>query len=62
MTGHAKSLPWRVVRQTSSAADVEVSTHRFGFVAELCAHRRSNREQDRGVFYSATRRPAGEAS
>lgn len=62
MTVHAKAKPWRVVRQTSNAADVEVSAHRFEWLAELAAHRAARREQGTGVFYTARRveKPGGQ--
>lgn len=56
MTVHAKSKPWRVVRQSSSTADVEVSAHRWEWLAELAAHRAARREPGTGVFFTA--RPA----
>ena len=42
-----------VYRQSSHLPDKLVSEHRFGWFAEWRAHRRANREQDTGVFYTA---------
>lgn len=44
---------WRVVLQTASDPDATVCRHRFGLLAELCAHRRQNRTQRTGEFYNA---------
>jgi hypothetical protein len=52
----ATARRWRVVRQRSNAPDEPVRErwwHRFGVLAELHAHRLSNRERERGVFYTA---------
>jgi hypothetical protein len=43
---------WRVVRQQSTSADIEVCRHRWEWTAELCAHRRQARHVS-GVFYTA---------
>lgn len=65
MTSHSKSKPWRVVRQTSSTDDVEVSQHRYGWLAELAAWRCERRDRSSatalGVFYTAYRRTEGAA-
>jgi hypothetical protein len=58
MTAHAKGRPWRVLQQQSWCDDVEVCSHRFEMLADLCAiHRsyRANRSQI-GVFYTVRRR------
>lgn len=55
MTGHQKNRPWRVVRQFNHADDVEVSAHRFEWLADLAAMRRSFAREHRdevGVHYS----------
>ena len=63
MSSHAKSKPWRVVRQTSSTGDAAVSQHRFGWLAELAASRRERRDRSSatalGVFYTAYHRNDG---
>lgn len=58
MTAHAKSLPWQVVRQYTGAADQPVCSHRWAWVADLCASRRTRsrkHETDPGVRYLARR-------
>lgn len=47
-----RPLPYRVVRQTGRT-DIDVCRHRWDVTAELCAHRRQNREHETGVFYTA---------
>lgn len=61
MTAHAKSLPWQVVRQYGHAADSVVCSHRWGWVADLCAARRTSSRSHRaevGVHYAARQRPS----
>jgi hypothetical protein len=56
MTRHTDGRRWEVVQQISQQPDQSVRWHRFGWLAELHAHRLQNREQDGGVFYNAYRR------
>ncbi len=49
-----KPRAWRVVRQYSYRDDVPLCSHRWGWVAEICAHRRvSSNPHDIGTHYSA---------
>ncbi len=58
MTAHAADRPWRVLQQQSHTDDVEVCSHRFELLADLCAVHRSYRANRSltGVFYTVRRR------
>lgn len=65
MTAHAKSLPWQVVRQYTGAADQPVCSHRWAWVADLCAYRRSSGRKHRwevGVHFASRRASAVDRS
>lgn len=51
-----RTLPWRVVRQYVDMPEQRVCAHRWGWVADLCAYRRTARHRDEiGVFYTVRR-------
>lgn len=55
MTAHAKTRPWLVLQQQSFCDDIEVCSHRFELIADVCAIRRGNRSAS-GLFYTVRRR------
>jgi hypothetical protein len=56
----APTGPWRVYRQVNHLPERPVCAHRWGWVAELCASRRTTgRSAQPGVFFTA--RKAGRA-
>jgi hypothetical protein len=52
----ARRPRWRVVRQYVDMLEQPVCAHRWGWVADLCAYRRTARHADEvGVFYTVRR-------
>ena len=53
----AKSVkPWHVVRQFNHKPDVEICAHRWEWLADLCAYRRTaGHASEIGVFYTVRR-------
>jgi hypothetical protein len=61
VTAHAKDRPWRVMQQQSHTGDIEVCSHRFELIADICAvHRAKAGRALTGVFFTVRRRD-GEA-
>lgn len=51
-----RALPWRVVRQYVDLPEQPVCGHRWEWVADLCAYRRTARHRtETGVFYTVRR-------